>query len=95
MIQIQSKEQFRKAEERARKERMMVKRLAPRTFNVINTSKDSRYKVTFIRRKGKLFGQCNCEAGTPMYSNRMPLVCKHLYAALVVLRAFSGKVIVD
>jgi hypothetical protein len=92
MIQIQSKEQFRRAEERARKERMLVQRTAPRTFSVTNRAKERQYTVSFYTLNGKFFGECNCAAGTPMHGNREPLICKHLYAALVVLRALTGKV---
>jgi hypothetical protein len=92
MIQIQSKEQFTKAEERAKRERMLVQPVAPRTFNVTNRKKERRYTVSFQTLNGKFFGTCNCAAGTPMYGNRKPLVCKHLYAAYLVLRALAGKV---
>jgi hypothetical protein len=92
MIQIQSREQFQRAEERARKERMMVRRQAPRTFSVTNRAKGRSYTVTFHTLEGRLFGSCSCEAGTPMRGNHVPKVCKHLYAALVMLRALTGKV---
>lgn len=92
MIQIHSREQFNRAAERAHKERMLVKPVAPRTFHVTNRSKERRYTVSFLTLNGKFFGTCNCAAGTPMYGNQEPLICKHLYAAFVVLRALTGKV---
>jgi hypothetical protein len=92
MIQIQSREQFRRAEERAHRERMLVSRTAPRTFSVLNRKNSRRYTVSFLTLNGKFFGECNCEAGTPMRGNHQPMTCKHLYAAYLVLRALTGKV---
>lgn len=92
MIQIQSQSQFTKAEERARRERMLVSRESARTFSVLNRKNERRYTVTFHKHEGRLFGHCGCEAGTPMRGNHAPKVCKHLYAALLMLRALTGKV---
>lgn len=92
MIQIQSASQFKAAEERARKERMFVSRESARSFTVTNRSKGRSYTVSFHTLEGRFFGSCSCEAGTPMRGNYAPKVCKHLYAALVVLRALTGKV---
>lgn len=92
MIQIQSAAQFERAEQRAKRERMLVKPVAPRTFNVVNRKNERRYTVSFQSLNGKFFGTCNCEAGTPMRGNHKPMVCKHLYAAYLVLRALTGKV---
>lgn len=92
MIQILNPQQFTNAEERAKRERMLVSRQAPRTFSVTNRSKGRTYTVTFHKLDGRLFGSCDCEAGTPMRGNHAPKVCKHLFAAYMVLRALSGKV---
>ncbi len=92
MIQIVGQHQFRSAEERAIRERMLVQPAGSRQFNVTNRKNGHCYTVSFTTLNRKFFGVCNCEAGTPMHGNRQPLVCKHLYAAYVVLRALAGKV---
>ncbi len=92
MIQITSANQFKSAAERAQKERMLVQPAGLRRFFVTNRQKETRYEVFFCKLSGKFFGVCNCAAGTPMHSNRIPLMCKHLYAAYLVLRALTGKV---
>ncbi len=84
MIQIQRREQFTKAIERARRERMFVQPVRFREYAVTNRSNGRRYFVQFEVRDGKKFGTCNCEAGTPMRGNHAPLVCKHLLAALTL-----------
>ncbi|MBA2645818.1 MAG: hypothetical protein H0U81_03360 [Pyrinomonadaceae bacterium] len=84
MIQIQSKQQFTKAIERARRERMLVSMIRFREYAVLNRSNGRRYVVMFEVVDGKRFGTCSCEAGSPMRGNHRPLVCKHLLAALTV-----------
>ncbi len=84
MIQIQRREQFTKAIERARRERMFVQPVRFREYAVTNRANGRRYFVQFEVRDGKKFGTCNCEAGTPMRGNHAPLVCKHLLAALTL-----------
>jgi uncharacterized Zn finger protein len=84
MIQIQRREQFTKAIERARKERMFVQPIAAREYSVTNRTKGNRYRVSFHVKEGKRFGHCNCAAGEPMHGNRQPMVCKHLLAALTL-----------
>jgi hypothetical protein len=71
---------------------MLVSRKAARTFAVTNRSKGRSYTVNFQTLNGKFFGTCKCEAGTPMHGNHQSIICKHLYAALLMLRALSGKV---
>jgi hypothetical protein len=92
MIQIHSPNQFTSAAERARKERMMVRARGFRQYEVTNRSKGNSYTVYFSKLNGKFFGTCTCEAGLPMKGNRVPMVCKHLYAAFLVCRAFAGKI---
>ncbi len=84
MIQIQSKTQFTKAIERAKKERMLVTMLRFRDYSVLNRSNGRRYVVIFEVVDGKKFGTCSCEAGSPMRGNHLPKVCKHLLAALTL-----------
>ena len=84
MIEITGKAQFADAIERARKERVLVQPLRFREYAVTNRSNGHRYFVSFEVRNGKRFGTCSCEAGTPMRGNHVPLVCKHLLAAVTV-----------
>ena len=83
MIQIMGRQQFRRAEERARRERMMVRPVAECEYSVANQSKGT-YHVRFLSINGKAFGNCNCLAGRPARGDEVPMVCKHLYAAAVV-----------
>jgi hypothetical protein len=84
MIQITGKKQFTKAAERARRERMLVQPAGFRRYYVTNKSNSHRYEVFFSIMNGKKFGACNCEAGYPMNSRHVPMVCKHLFSALLV-----------
>ena len=84
MIQITGKQQFTTAIERARRERMFVQPVRFREYAVTNRSNGHRYFVSFEVKNGKRFGKCSCEAGTPMRGNHLPLVCKHLFASLLV-----------
>ena len=89
MIQIQRPEQFTKAGERATKERQHVRRYhgEPHVYEVTNRAKGHSYLVRFERRGAQTFATCTCEAGTPTRGQRVPLVCKHLFAAVVFVRA--------
>ncbi len=87
MIQIQRREQFTKAEARAKKEKMHVRRYEPSLYEVTNRAKGHSYLVRFERQDGKTFGTCTCEAETPHYGRRVPMVCKHLFAAVLYVRA--------
>ncbi len=87
MIQIQRREQFTKAAERATKEKMAVRRYEPHVYEVTNKAKRHTYLVRFERHNGQVFGTCTCEAGTPTRGNRVPAVCKHLLAAVLFVRA--------
>ena len=59
MIRIQRKEQFAKAIERARKERMFVRPIRFREYAVTNKSNGRRYVVMFEVVGGKRFGTCS------------------------------------
>jgi hypothetical protein len=87
MIQIQSPAQVTKASERATRERQHVRRYEPNVYQVTNRAKGHTYLVRFERRGGQVFGTCTCEAGTPTRGQRVPLVCKHLFAAVLFIRA--------
>jgi hypothetical protein len=63
---------------------MLVKPTGFRRYEVTNRHNGHRYEVFFSILSGKKFGACNCEAGYPMNSRHVPMVCKHLFAALLV-----------
>lgn len=90
MIQIQSAEQFEKAAARLQKERMRVSRYEPDFYTVENRTKGRTYHVRIERQDGRTFGTCTCEAGTPSRRNSSPMVCKHLAAVVLYLRAIRG-----
>jgi hypothetical protein len=92
MIQIQNANQFTNAAARCQKERMLVQPTGFRQFRVTNRKNGHVYTVSFSTINKKFFGCCNCAAGYPMRGNQKPLVCKHLFASYLVLRALSGKV---
>lgn len=90
MIQIQGRQQFRNAADRMQKERMSVRRYEASAYEVTNTAKGHRYIVRFTRRDGSVFGQCTCEAGTPTTGRRVPMICKHLLAAVIFHNAVNA-----
>jgi uncharacterized Zn finger protein len=85
MIQIQNKQQFERAAERLTKERMGVRRAEAHMYEVTNKAKGNTYHVRFFNRAGQTFGSCDCKAGTR--HGQTPLVCKHLAAVVIFLRA--------
>ena len=87
MIQIQRPEQFTKAAKRLRCERQSIRRHEPGLFEVTNKTKGHQYHVRIEARGGLTFGTCTCEAGTPHHGRRVPMVCKHLAAVVIYLRA--------
>jgi hypothetical protein len=91
MIQIQSRNQFRNAIARAQQERMHVRRYEPSAYEVVNQAKGHTYIVRFERRNGSVFGGCTCEAGMPSTGrNRVPMICKHLFAAVIFHNAVNA-----
>ena len=90
MIQIQRAEQFAKAAERIAREKMGVRRYEPHVYEVTNKAKQHTYLVRFERHNGQTFGSCTCEAGTPTKGQRIPVVCKHLLAAVLFVRALRS-----
>lgn len=90
MIQIQNAEQFEKAAARLQKERMRVARHEPGFYRVENRTKGRTYYVRIERNTLGTFGTCTCEAGTPSRRNSQPLVCKHLAAIVIYLRAIRA-----
>jgi uncharacterized Zn finger protein len=87
MIQIQRREQFTKAADRLNREPQSIRRHEPGLYEVTNKAKGHVYHVRIERREGQTFGTCTCEAGTPHRGRRVPLVCKHLAAVVIFLRA--------
>jgi hypothetical protein len=76
--------QFRRAEQRARAERMMVRPVAECEYTVENLTKGTSYRVRFLSINGKPFGNCDCLAGRPARGDEVPMICKHLWSAAVV-----------
>jgi hypothetical protein len=87
MIQIQCREQFEKAAARLTTEPQSIRRHEPGLWIVTNKAKGTSYPVRISRIAGKTFITCGCEAGTPHYGNRRPMVCKHAAALIIFLRA--------
>jgi hypothetical protein len=85
MIQIQNATQFTKAAARLQNERMGVRRAEPHMYAVTNKAKGVTYHVRFTRRDESLFASCDCKAG--LRHGQKPLVCKHMAAAIIFLRA--------
>ena len=90
MIQITGGNQFKNAAARLRKERMGVRRHEAGKYDVTNKTKGHNYLVSFVKIGGKVFGTCTCEAGLPMKGNRVPMVCKHLAAAVIFHNATNA-----
>jgi uncharacterized Zn finger protein len=87
VIQIQSAAQFTRAAERLQHERMGVRRAEPHLYEVTNKSKGSQYHVRFTRTSAGLFASCDCAAG--LRHGRAPLMCKHVAAAVMVVRGIQ------
>jgi uncharacterized Zn finger protein len=87
MIQIQSSEQFTRAAARLQRERMGVRRAEPHMYEVTNKAKGSQYHVRFTRTGAGLFASCDCAAG--LRHGRAPLMCKHVAAAVMVVRGIQ------
>ena len=92
MIQIQGRHQFTNAAARAAKEKLNVRRFEPGAYTVVNVTKGTgAYIVRFYKRNGSIFGACDCEAGKPTKGHdRVPRVCKHLFAAVVTHNALAA-----
>jgi uncharacterized Zn finger protein len=87
MIQIQRPEQFTRAAERLHKEPQSIRRHEPHLYEVTNKAKGHTYHVRITRMNGLTFGACTCEAGLPRNLRHEPMVCKHLAAVVLFLRA--------
>lgn len=87
MIEVQRAEQFTKAAERLRSEPQSIRRHEPGLWIVTNKKKGHAYSIRLIQREGKTFMRCGCEAGSPTKGQRVPLVCKHMAALVIFLRA--------
>jgi len=90
MIRIQRREQFTKAADRLNKEPQSIRRHEPGLYEVTNKAKGHTYHVRTSRENGHTFGTCTCEAGMPSKGRRVPVVCKHLSAVVIYLRALSA-----
>ena len=85
MIQIQRREQFTRAADRLNSEPQSIRHHEPHLYEVTNKVKGHTYHVRITRRSGETFGSCTCKAG--LRHGRAPLVCKHLAAVVIYLRA--------
>jgi hypothetical protein len=85
MIQIQRPQQFTKAADRLNSEPQSIRLAEPHLYEVTNKRKGTRYHVRITRMNGETFGSCTCKAG--LRHHRAPLVCKHLAAVIIYLRA--------
>jgi uncharacterized Zn finger protein len=88
MIQIQRREQFTKAADRLNREPQSIRRQGPHLYEVTNKTKGTRYQVRITRMNGQTFGSCDCKAG--LRHHAAPLVCKHLAAVVIYLRALKA-----
>lgn len=87
MIQVQRPEQFARAAERLRTEPQTIRRHERDLYIITNKVKGHAYAARVTHRDGKTFIQCGCEAGTPTKGKRVPVVCKHMAALGIFLRA--------
>ena len=87
MIRIESPKQFQRAAERLRSEPQSVSCHEPGLYMVRNKKKGTGYSVRIERNDLGTFGTCSCEAGTPTNRCHAPMVCKHLCAVVMLLRA--------
>jgi hypothetical protein len=88
MIQIQRPEQFTKAAGRLNREPQVIRRAEPHLYEVTNKRKGHTYHVRITRQNGQTFGSCTCKAG--LRHGKAPLVCKHLAAVIIYLRALRA-----
>lgn len=88
MIQIQRRKQFERAADRLNKEPQSIRRHEPHLYEVTNKTKGHAYYVRIERLNGRTFGSCTCKAG--LRHNQAPLVCKHLAAVVIYLRALKA-----
>lgn len=87
MIRIESQRQFSRAAERLLTEPQSVHRHESGLYMVRNKKKGTGYSVRIERNSLGTFGTCSCEAGTPSNRRHAPMVCKHLCAVVMLLRA--------
>jgi uncharacterized Zn finger protein len=88
MIQIQNRQQFEKAAGRLTNERMSIRKAEAHAYKVRNVSKGTEYTVRFTQRNGSTFVSCDCPAG--IRHGKAPLVCKHVAAAILFVRAIRN-----
>lgn len=87
MIEIQRPEQFTRAAARLLKEPQAVRPHSPGLYEITNKVKGNVYYARVSRFNGKTFIHCDCRAGNPPEASRAPLVCKHMTALVIFLRA--------
>jgi uncharacterized Zn finger protein len=67
---------------------MGVRKSEAHAYQVTNKAKGTQYTVRFHNLDGRAFASCDCPAG--LRHNRAPLVCKHLAAVVIFLRAIRA-----
>ncbi len=87
MIKIQSASQFTRAADKLRTEPQSIQRHERDLYRVTNKLKNHTYYVRITRNELGTFGACTCEAGTPTNRRSAPMICKHLCAVVMLLRA--------
>jgi uncharacterized Zn finger protein len=72
MLEI-TKQNLEKAIERAKQNKMLVKCVEYRRYEVLNRANGNRYEVTFNKIAGRKFADCSCPA---------TVICKHIGASI-------------
>ncbi len=72
MLEI-TKQNLEKAIERAKQNKMLVKCVEFRRYEVLNRTNGNRYTVQFFKVGGKKFAACTCPA---------TVICKHIGASI-------------
>jgi hypothetical protein len=78
MIQLKSREQMKRAIERARQLKPFVRVRGFRWYEVRSSDGKVIYTIHFYKQGGQRFGECNCKAG------EKGLICYHLAGAVAV-----------
>jgi uncharacterized Zn finger protein len=72
MLEI-TKQNLEKAIERAKQNKMLVKCVEFRRYEVLNRANGNRYEVHFTKIAGRKFADCTCPA---------TVICKHIGASI-------------
>ena len=78
MIELKSKEQMKRAIQRARQLKPFVRYVGFRWYEVQSSNGDSVYTIHFYKNGKQRLGECNCKGG------QRGLICYHLAASAAV-----------